>query len=158
MARTVFFSFHYDKDWSRLWNVRNSEQFKEVTDNEKRAKLWAPRDVWEDVKKQGDRAIKNFINEGMKNSSVTVVLIGSDTYDRKYVKYEIEQSELQNKGMLGVYIHGLKDMSGNFGTKGPNPFNYVNLSKIYKTYDWVNDKGAQNFGAWVEQAAREAGR
>jgi hypothetical protein len=60
--------------------------------------------------------------------------------------------------MLGIYIHGLRDMDQNLGVKGGNPFSYVNLSKTYPTYNWATDDGPANFGDWVEKAAQAAGR
>lgn len=158
MARTVFFSFHYQEDWSRMWNVRNSGQFQRVAGSKDNAKLFLPRDRWEEVKRQGDRAIKAWIDEGLRGSGVTVVLIGQYTYDRKYVRYEIEQSEKLNKGMLGVYVDGLRDINGNYGLRGPNPFYFADTNKSYHTYDWITDRGYDYFSDWVEQAARAAGR
>ena len=67
---------------------------------------------WESVKQGGDRAIKSWIDEQMKGTSVTVVLIGSETYNSEYVQYEIEKSYDLNKGILGVWIHNLKDQKG----------------------------------------------
>ncbi len=158
MARTVFFSFHYQEDWSRMWNVRKSGEFRRVAGSEDNVRLFLPRDRWETVKRQGDRAIKSWIDEGLKYSSVTVVLIGQYTYERKYVRYEIEKSEEERKGILGVRVHGLRDMNQNLGVKGPNPFDYASLTKSYPTYDWVRDGGPNNFSNWVEQAATAVGR
>lgn len=158
MARTVFFSFHYDQDWSRMWNVRNSNQFQRVAGSRDNVRLFLPRDRWETVKRQGDRAIKSWIDEGLKYSGVTVVLIGQYTWQRKYVRYEIEESERQNKGILGVYVHGIRDMNQSLGVKGHNPFDYASVSKSYRTYDWVSDRGYDNFSSWVEQAATSVGR
>lgn len=158
MARTVFFSFHYDKDWSRMWNVRKSGQFKNVAGSEDNVRLFLPRDRWESVKQQGDGAIKSWIDEGLRYSGVTVVLIGQDTWQRKYVKYEIEESERRQKGMLGVYIHNLKDLNESYGVKGLNPFDFAATRKSYRTYDWINNGGSDNFSDWVEQAAVDAGR
>lgn len=30
--------------------------------------------------------------------------------------------------------------------------------EIYPTYDWVDDNGYENFGDWVEKAAKKAGK
>lgn len=158
MARTVFFSFHYQEDWSRMWNVRKSGEFRRVAGSEDNVRLFLPRDRWETVKRQGDRAIKSWIDGGLKYSGVTVVLIGQYTYQRKYVRYEIEKSEKEGKGILGVYVHGLRDMDQKLGVKGRNPFDYASLSKSYSTYDWVKDGGPSNFSDWVEQAAKAVGR
>jgi hypothetical protein len=47
---------------------------------------------WEDVKKGGDKAIKRWIDEQMKNKSCAVVLIGYGTAGRKWINYEIEKA------------------------------------------------------------------
>jgi len=95
------------------------------------------------------------------------VLIGAETYTRKWVNYEIKQSYLKGNGMLGVYIHKLKNFEGRTDTRGSNPFDKwsitrngrkVFFSELYSTYDWVSDNGYENFGKWVEKAAADAGR
>lgn len=97
---------------------------------------------------------------------MTVVLIGAETSERKYVQYEINQSCNKGNGLLGVYIHKLKNKDGNADYKGKNPFDNffierggrkVYLSEIYSAYDWVNDDSYNNFGDWVEEAATKAG-
>jgi len=93
------------------------------------------------------------IDEGLKGTSVTAVLIGAETSERKWVKYEIKKSVEKGNGLLGVYIHKLKDKNKETDKKGKNP-----LAEIYPTYDWVVDDGYNNFGDWVEKAAERAGR
>jgi hypothetical protein len=117
-----------------------------------------PRDRWEDIKREGDESIQKWIDDGLSGSGVTVVLIGEDTWDRKWVKYEIEESERLGKGVLGVRIHNIRDLEGNSGVRGPNPFQYADATQAYKVYDWVNDDGYNNFSDWAEQAAIEQGR
>ena len=158
MARTVFFSFHYDPDWSRMWVVRKSGEFQKVAGNQDNVRLFMPRNRWEEVKSQGDNAIQKWIDDGLSGSGVTVVLIGQDTWNRRWVKYEIEESERRGKGMLGVRIHNIRDLNGNSGTKGLNPFQYANIDQSYSVYDWVNDGGYDNFSDWVERAAADQGR
>jgi hypothetical protein len=51
-----------------------------------------------------------------------VVLIGENTADRIWIKYEIGAAWNTTKGLVGVYIHGLKDFEGNQSLKGRNPF------------------------------------
>lgn len=119
MASTVFFSFHYNEDWSRMWNIRNSQKFKDDLED---IGTFQSRDRWESVRLRTDAAIKKWIDEGLKYSGVTIVLISGDTWERDWVRYEIEESERQGMGMLGIRVHNLKDLSGNYGTSGPNPF------------------------------------
>ena len=126
---------------------------------------------WESVKRQGEQAIQSWINNEMKGTSVTVVLIGAETYNRKYVLYEIQKSYEEGKGLLGIYIHNMKNQNGYSDNKGQDPFSQIdNLrdeyfcslyplkNNIWKTYDWIFDDGYKNIGTWIEQAAKKVGR
>jgi len=151
MARRVFFSFHYERDAWRAGQVRNSWVTK--TDRET-AGFWDAAS-WEEVKKKGDGAIKRWIDEHLEGTSVTVVLIGSETSERKYVQYEINQSWDKGNGLIGINIHNQKDQDENTDVKVLDPFNNLGYTGI-KIYDWVNDNGYQNLGDWVESAYNRA--
>jgi len=163
MARRVFFSFHYGNDVWRANQVRNSW----VTKEDRVAAGFVDAADFEEVKKGGEAAIKKWIDGQLSGTSVTVVLIGSQTNTRDYVKYELQKSYSRGNGMLGIYIHNCKDKSGNTSSKGANHFgeigkddkgNAVYFSVDYPTYDWVNDDGYKNIGSWIEAAATKADR
>lgn len=141
MAHRTFFSFHYELDVWRSSIVRNSSQLG-TSD-----KTWIEASLWEKTKVSGDPAIRNLILSGLKNTSVTAVLIGSKTASRKWVNYEIDKSLERGNGLFGIYIHNIKDNSGNTSAKGMNP-----LPSGYPTYDWVLGNGYTNLGAWVDEA------
>lgn len=162
MARRTFFSFHYKNDVSRANVVRNSW----VTQGVEGAGFVDSAD-FEKVEKEGDEAIKKWIKKQLEGTSVTVVLIGSETNSREYVKHELQQSYEKGNGMLGIYIHNIKDLSGNTSQKGSNAFgeigkdangNTVYFSTDYPCYDWVTDDGYNNLGKWIEAAAKKAGK
>lgn len=163
MARRVFFSFHYERDIWRASQVRNSW----VTKEDREAAGFWDAASWEEVKKKGEEAVKSWIDRQMTGTSVTVVLIGAETAARKYVDYETLQSHNSRKGMLGIYIHGMKDRDGYTDVRGQNPFDNwtveqdrrrVSMSTLYPTYNWATDDGYSNVGKWIEEAARAAGR
>lgn len=124
MPRKVFFSFHYD-DVTRVNVVRNSDQ---ITRRYTKAARFHDKSLWEEVKKQGPLAIKRMINGGLDGSSVTCVLIGSETWLRPWVRYEIVKSLARGNGILGVRIHdvGFKPgqsanaLSGLFSSSPPS--------------------------------------
>jgi len=98
MARKVFFSFYYDGDGWRASQVRNMgalEGNAPCSDND-----------WEAVKKGGDRAIEKWIAEQLVGRSCTVVLVGGETANRKWVIHEIQESWNANKGVLGRELMG----------------------------------------------------
>ena len=118
MARKVFFSFHYKPDNWRVAQVRNIgviEGNKTVSDNK-----------WETIAGRGDAAIKRWINKQMRDKSCAVVLIGHKTARRKWIKYEIKKAWKDGKGVVGIYIHNLKDKDEKKALKGKNPFNPTN--------------------------------
>lgn len=142
MAHRTFFSFHYERDVWRASNVRNSSRLLTSVDPE-----WIDASLWEETKKQSDLAVKRLINKALERTTVTCVLIGSQTASRRWVKYEIEASLERGNGIFGIYIHNIRDSNGNTDGKGANP-----LPAGYKTYDWVNGKGRDKLGAWVDKA------
>ena len=126
--RQVFFSFEYMKDAWRASQVRNMGKVSSsstFSDND-----------WEEVKSKSDKEIKDWIDSQMAMRSCIVVLIGKTTSSRKWVKYEIEKAYELNKGIVGIYIHKLKDEKGNKTEKGANPFYtvYTNNGKRLSQY------------------------
>jgi len=90
MPRRTFFSFHYEPDVWRAWNVRNSWVVKE-SDEESRG--FFDSSVFEASKKESDDALKTFLRKGLENTSVTCVLAGTHTWSRRWVRYEIARSQ-----------------------------------------------------------------
>jgi hypothetical protein len=150
MARKVFFSFHYQRDSIRAGQVRNSNV---VTSHTIETSEFIDAAKWESVKRNGDQAIRNWIASQLNGTSVTVILIGSLTSQRRWINYEIEESKKRPNGLLGIYIHNCSLFDGSTDIKGANP-----LPSGYNTYDWVNDNGRANLGTWIEAAAKQAGR
>lgn len=131
--RQVFFSFEYNKDVWRAAQVRNMGKVSSdstFSDND-----------WEEVKSKSDANIKKWIDEQMEKRSCIVVLIGKTTSSRKWIKYEIEKAYELKKGIVGIYIHKLKDKDGNQTDQGADPFYtiYTNsgerLSKYVTCFD-----------------------
>lgn len=134
VKRRVFYSFHFQFDSWRAGQVRNIgtiEGNEPTTDND-----------WEEVKRGGDNAIKQWIANQMHGRSCTVVLIGSQTANRKWINYEIIKSWNDGMGVVGINIHGLEDSSRETSPCGLNPFDYIDygntglkLSSVVKRYD-----------------------
>lgn len=122
---------------------------------------------FEKIKAKGDEAVENWIDEQIKGTSVTVVLIGKYTSKRKYVRYELQESNKKDNGLVGVYIHKLKDKDGNTSSKGETTFGELgkdnNGESVYfyqvaKIYDYVDDDGFNKLGDWIEKAAKDVGK
>lgn len=156
MVSIVFFSFHYERDNWRASVVRNSW----VTKPDRKDAGFIDAASWEEIKKRGDDAIKQWIERELEGTSVTIVLIGAETSERKWVNHEIKRSCEKGNGLLGVYIHNIRDSNGNTDLRGKNPFENFTLTATGKrlsdtvpVYDWVNDDGYNSLAKWIEQVA-----
>ncbi len=146
--RQVFYSFHFANDHWRTQQVRNIgavDGNKPVSSND-----------WESVKRKGDDAIKKWIRDQLKYRSCTIVLIGTQTGTRHWVKHEIRESWKLGKGVVGIHIHKLKDSVGLTSSKGQNPFyqftiNGTTMDKIVKCYDPVPSGTSKDVYAWFEK-------
>jgi hypothetical protein len=156
-VKRVFFSFHFANDICRVHQVRNIW----LTQRGTLGPWFEDGSLWEKAATRDDDQLRRMIDHALNDTSVTIVLIGTETAHRKYVTYEIEQSLMRGHGLLGVYIHQLRDANGNTAKKGLNPLDKLTmpdtcraLSTMFDTYDWVDDDGYNNLGRWVEAAAR----
>ena len=158
MTRSVFFSFHFNTDAWRASKIRNMgvvDGNKPVNDND-----------WETVKKGGDAAIERWIDGQIKGRSCGVVLVGSETASRKWVRKEIVKLWDAKKGVVGIRIHNITDADDKKSVLGDNPFDKITIGgttnklstkvKLYNppyseskdVYQYIKD----NIDAWVEEA------
>lgn len=105
MARRAYFAFHYERDIFRVNVVRNSNVVLGTTDAG-----FFDKSEYEEVKRKNPEEIARRLREKMKGTSVTVVLIGRETAQRPWVKWEIQQSIANKNGLLGVYIHHVSSL------------------------------------------------
>ncbi len=140
MARRTFFSFHYVPDVWRAWNVLNSWV---VKPEDQVDRGFFDSSVFEASKKESDDSLKAFLRKGLDNTSVTCVLAGTNTWQRRWVRYEAARSVLKGNGLLTVYIHGVQNKDKEVAVKGPNPLAQMG---VYKTNngiflaEWKDDK------------------
>ncbi|CAB5503001.1 TIR domain-containing protein [Bathymodiolus thermophilus thioautotrophic gill symbiont] len=158
MTRRVFYSFHYKPDVMRVSQVRNIGALaanKPASDND-----------WETVKSGKEAAIRKWIASQINGRSCTVVLIGKNTANRKWINHEIIESWDGGMGVVGIYIHGLKNTNGITSKKGANPFDRIGykntgkkLSSIVKCYNPEGTNSKERY-AWIakhlENAVEEA--
>ena len=160
MARRVFFSFHFANDFWRTQQVRNINAIEG-------GQVCTP-NAWEEVKRKGDKAIEDWIDDNLHGKSCVVVLVGSKTASRPWVRREIVKGWDAGKGVLGIRINRLLDSSGDASTAGDNPFDLIThglsgekLSTIapLKTPSGADSKAVyasirDNIGDWIEAAIK----
>lgn len=152
--RPVFLSFCYKDDVTRVQQIRNMGTVLEGQP------ILSPND-FETIKRKGDAAIKNWIDEQLKYKQCLIVLIGKNTANRPWVQYEIKTAHEKGMPMFGIYIHNLSGLVG-VSTKGGNPFDKVfGSNHNYKCYDpmHLNYDGLRAYNiierdieSWIELA------
>ncbi|MCD9509663.1 TIR domain-containing protein [Photobacterium phosphoreum] len=147
MARRVFFSFHY----KYVWKVNQVRSMPNITGTA--AAGFQDASLWEEAKLKGDKEIKKMIDDGLKNTSVTVVFVTYGTSTRKYINYEIDQSLAKGNGLVAVQIHHLKDSNGETGSPGAIPAQIE--ANGFKAYKYTNKEA---LARWIEEAATLAGK
>jgi hypothetical protein len=150
MARRVFFSFHFEKDIWRVNQVRNCN----VVAGVDQAGFF-DHSEYEEAKSQSADVIDRMIRRRLERTTVTIVLIGTETAARPWVMREIALSLDQKNGLLGVNIHHLKNLQGETdfwaGAKPTVPWNVP-----FPSYDW--DKDLSRFAREIEAAGQWADR
>lgn len=145
MAKRVFFSFHYqDVVEFRANVVRNHWMTK--PDREEAGYFDAS--VWEAARRRGETALKRLINGALENTSNTCVLIGSQTYARPWVRYEILKSFRRGNHIFGVHINGIKGKDGTTKNLGPNPLEYVGVT--FSADGQTGTLWQKNTNGWVK--------
>ena len=140
MARSSFLSFHYDRDFWRVQQIRNMGALDEQE--------ILPAQKWEEVKKKGRAAVEAWIDKEMRYKQAVIVLVGNQTAVRPFVQYEVRRAWEIRKPLLGIRIHGLKDSDGNTDSPGLDPFAQFGVSESSGTmadYVTLHDPGA---GVW----------
>jgi hypothetical protein len=173
--RQVFFSFHHQNDIFRVNQIRNSNIIQASNED----KTFHDKAEYEKIMRQDDANIKTWIEKQLKGASVTCVLIGSDTYSREWVKYEIRRSFELDMGIFAVHINDLKSIDGKTSPQGRNPLQHwsykgTSFENLFTTYDPQSfikssqmmttkevsayDIIVSNIGKWAEEAAKQVGR
>ncbi|MDH1428879.1 TIR domain-containing protein [Comamonas aquatica] len=142
MAKRVFFSFHYQDVIDFRANVVRNHW---MTKSDREQAGFFDASVWEESQKKGNIALKRLINGALDNTSNTCVLVGTETYLRPWVRYEILKSFKRGNHLLAVHINSITDKNKKVKTLGSNPFDFVGVrysddGKTATLLEWLNDK------------------
>jgi hypothetical protein len=124
MAKRVYFAFHYQDVIDFRANVVRNHW---LTKPHRDAAGFFDASLWEDAKKHGDVAIKKLINAGLEGTSTTCVLIGSQTFNRRWVTYELMRSFKRGNAIFAVHINSITGKDRQTRPLGPNPLSYLGV-------------------------------
>jgi len=104
MAKRVYFAFDYEDVSDFRANVVRNHNF---TGGVEKAGYFDA-SIWEEAKKKDPTTLKRLINAELEYTSATAVLIGSNTWARRWVRYEIMKSIERGKRVIGIHINSIK--------------------------------------------------
>jgi hypothetical protein len=126
--RRVFFSFHFS-DIMRVNNVRQA--WKIDHPDAIRMRSFYDSSLWERRQIEGPEAVKRLIREGVQYTSAVCVLIGAGTWNRRWVRYEIARSVIDQRGLLVVHLNGIRHhQTRQSHPRGQDPLAYMAVGKV----------------------------
>jgi hypothetical protein len=146
MDRRVFFIFDYENDVTRANRIRMRHDVIAAA-----PAGFFDASFWERAKQKGDAAVMKLIDDALPGTTVTVVLIGENTSECSYLEYEVQKSLENGNGLLGIFIDGVPNVSGEQSSRGKVPaiLNIIGCP----IHEWNEDQ----FIPWLEDAAARAG-
>jgi MTH538 TIR-like domain (DUF1863) len=123
--RRAFFSFHFD-DVRRSVIVRNAWKF---TGSQKNS--FVDSSIWEESEAQDPETVKQIIRDGVSYTSVVCVLVGTESWLRRWIRYEIARAIIDERGLLAVHLNNIRDPNTLTTLPlGPNPLGYMAVGKV----------------------------
>lgn len=118
MAKRVYFAFHYQDVSDFRANVVRKHNFLGGIESAG----YYDYSIWEEARNTSPLALKRLINAELENTSVTAILIGSNTWARRWVRYEIMKSIERANRVIGIHINSIPGKDRLTKPLGVNPF------------------------------------
>jgi len=128
LKRKVYFAFDFD-DLMRTNNVRQAWKIHHPSSALNRS--FYDRSIWDSRNIKNDEDLKGLMRGAIKYSSAVCVLVGTDTWRSRWVKYEISRAVVGERGLLAVHINSLNHIE----RRAPDPlgFNPLEVMGIFRS-------------------------
>jgi hypothetical protein len=147
--RCVHLAFHVEHDLHRVNQIRE-----QLVSGEIDATGFFDLAEYERLSRGDKTSLRQVIRERVAESSVTLVLIGTETASRPFVHLQIEESIANRNGFVGIQIHGIDDQSGEPSCSGPLPLLPAEIAFPCYVWDWDLERLHRE----IEAASRRADR
>jgi hypothetical protein len=147
MAKRVYFGFHYQDVIDFRANVVRNHW---LTKPHRESAGFFDASLWEEARKKGDVSLKRLINSGLEGTSTTCILIGSQTYVRPWVRYEILKSFKKGNSIFAVHINSITGKDRLTRPLGPNPLEHVGVT--FSDSGLTATLHEKNNGKWYDYA------
>jgi hypothetical protein len=130
IKRKAYFAFDFE-DLFRVNNVRQAWKIDHPDSALMRS--FYDRSIWESRKIKDENTLKNLMRNAVQYSSAVCVLVGTETWRSRWVKYEIARAVIDHRGLLAVHINGLNHVK----RRMPDPLGYnpLHVMGVYRSPD-----------------------
>jgi MTH538 TIR-like domain (DUF1863) len=140
--RKAYFAFRFE-DIMRVNNVRNAWCIDHPDSPAMRS--FRDRSIWGKSKAQEPESLKALMRDAVIHSSAVCVLVGTNTWQGRWVKYEIARAVADKRGLLAVHLNGLNHHQRQTSdTRGYNPLRcmgiYHSLDGHYYIYELKSER------------------
>jgi Thoeris protein ThsB, TIR-like domain len=126
--RKAYFAFHF-ADIMRVNNVRQA--WKIHHPDAPGLRSFYDSSLWESRQLDSPESLKELIRKGVDYTSAVCVLVGSETWSRRWVRYEIARAVIDNRGLAAVHINNIKHHQRfQRDPLGNNPLAYMGVGKV----------------------------
>lgn len=139
----VFISYHYDSD---------NKIAKEITKIINSDKINVFTVIKENEKKKDAEIIKNWVDEEIKKTKITILLISKETLSREYVSYELVKSLSNGNSIIPILIDSQEN---SFNEEDINSIKQKLSSELFnkklRMRRWFQEKGEENVLKWLNE-------
>jgi hypothetical protein len=125
IKRKGYFAFDFD-DLFRVNNVRQA--WKIDHPDSALMRTFYDRSIWESRNIKDEKTLKNLMRGAIQYCSAVCVLVGTNTWQSRWVKYEIARAVIDRRGLLAAHINGLNHVKRRTPDKlGYNPLRVMGI-------------------------------
>lgn len=139
----VFISYHYAND------NKIAKEITQIINNDKINMFTV---VKEHEMEKDANVIKNWVDEEIKKTRITILLISRETFNRDYVSYELTRSLSNRNSIIPILIDSKEN---NFDEKDIEHMQSKLAEKIFnqkwKMRKWFQEKGSENILRWLNE-------
>jgi hypothetical protein len=126
--RRAYFAFHFE-DIMRVNDVRQAWKIQHPDAPEMRS--FYDSSIWERRELEGPESVKRLIREGVEHTSAVCVLVGSGTWCRRWVRYELARAVIDERGLLAVHLNSIPHHVRRLpDICGSNPLEWMAVGKV----------------------------
>jgi hypothetical protein len=139
----VFISYHYDSD---------NKIAREITEIINADRINAFTVIRENGKKNDAKIIKNWVDNEIKKTKITILLISRETLNREYVSYELTKSLTNGNSIIPILIDS---QANSFNEEDVNSIEQKLsnelINKKFKMRRWFQGNGKENILRWLNE-------